>query len=439
MKALYQTFRNSRGVCIDSRKIREGEIFFAIKGPNFDANKFAAKAIENGALAAVVDNPKIAGSHPDFFMVADALQTMQQLANHHRKNFEGSVFALTGSNGKTTTKELIKSVLCQKYKVHATSGNYNNLIGLPFTILNTKPGTELIVLEMGANAPGEIAQLCQIAEPDVGMITNIGKAHLEGFGTLEGVIHAKSELYDSLAERKGAALVNLAEKYLDANSKKVKNRVFYSSNEVRKTRRELIVQAELMAHYPEIKLRFKLSKSSYYTEVNCQLTGRYNFPNIVSAIATGAFYGLSQEEIAAGISTFKPFTNRSEIINFRTNTVFLDAYNANPSSMRASIDHFLENFSNPRILILGDMLELGTDSMEEHRQLVRDLQDKNDKYEQLWLVGKEFGKLDVKAPIRHFPSADKVAEELETQGIQNHSILLKGSRGIGLERIVSSK
>ncbi len=295
-----------------------------------------------------------------------------------------------------------------------------------------------MVLEMGANAPGEIAQLCQIAEPDAGMITNIGKAHLEGFGTLEGVINAKSELYHSLAEREGIALVNLAEKYLEVNSKKVKKRVFYSSNEPKTNGRELIAQAELMAHYPKIKLRFKLIKSSYYTEVSCQLTGRYNFPNIVSAIATGAFYGLSQEEIAAGISAFKPFTNRSEIINFRTNTVFLDAYNANPSSMRASIDHFLENFSNPRILILGDMLELGTDSMEEHRQLVRDLQDKKAEYEQLWLVGKEFGKLDVEAPTRHFPSAEKVAEELETQSIRNHSILLKGSRGIGLERIVGS-
>ncbi len=439
MKELYQTFLNSKGVCIDSRKIRKGEIFFAIKGPNFDANRFAVKAIENGALAAVVDNPKIAGNHPDFFVVADALKTMQQLANHHRKKFEGSVFALTGSNGKTTTKELIKSVLCQKYKVHATGGNYNNLIGLPYTILNSKAGTELMVLEMGANAPGEIAQLCQISEPDIGMITNIGKAHLEGFGTLEGVIRAKSELYDKLAEREGTALVNLAEKYLEANSTKVPNRVFYSSSEQQKNDRELIVQAKLMAHYPEMKVRFKLRDSNQSTEINCQLTGRYNFPNIVSAIATGAFYGLSQEEIAAGIAAFKPFTNRSEIINFRTNSVFLDAYNANPSSMRASIDHFLENFPNPRILILGDMLELGKDSMEEHRQLVRDLQEKNDEYEQLWLVGQEFGKLNVDAPILHFPSAEKVSEELKKQGLENHSILLKGSRGIGLERVIDSK
>ena len=439
MKKLYQTFLNCKGVCIDSRKIREGEIFFAIKGPNFDANKFAGKAMENGALAAVVDNPKIAGNHPDFFFVTDALKTMQQLANHHRKNFEGSVFALTGSNGKTTTKELIKSVLNQKYRVHATGGNYNNLIGLPFTILNSKAKTELMVLEMGANAPGEIAQLCQIAEPDVGMITNIGKAHLEGFGTLDGVVRAKSELYDSLAEREGTALVNLAEKHLEVNSKKVKNREFYSSNGLVKNGRELIVQAELMSHYPEISLRFKLRKFTHFTEVNCQLTGRYNFPNVVSAIATAAYYGLSQEEIAEGIKTFKPFTNRSEIITFRSNSVFLDAYNANPSSMRASIDHFLENFPGPRILILGDMLELGTDSMKEHRQLVSDLEEKNDNYEQLWLVGKEFGKLDVNAPIRHFPSAEKVAEELKKQEIRNHSILLKGSRGIGLEKIIDSK
>jgi UDP-N-acetylmuramoyl-tripeptide--D-alanyl-D-alanine ligase len=436
MEELYQLFRNASGVCIDTRKLEPGQLFFALRGPNFDANQFVQKALDMGAHAAVADDPVVAENNPRIFLVSDVLKSMQKLANYHRKNYKGPVLALTGSNGKTTTKELISAVLRQKFKVHATIGNYNNLIGLPYTILSMKDDTEFLLLEMGANAPGEIAELCRIAEPDLGLITNIGKAHLEGFGSIEGVVRAKCELYDHLASINGTAFVNLAEKHLEENSRNIQNRIFYSS-EQENYGHSLVVKSALLSHYPVLEIKFSLGEGKTEQIVKSRLTGTYNYPNIATAIATGAYFAIDPQKIASGISAYEPKNNRSEVVKKDSNTVFLDAYNANPSSMKASVSYFLEHFPPPRFLILGDMLELGADSDREHQWLIDELLLKRDQFSHLWLVGEEFSRIKTTAFIRHFRTVEEAKDAFEKLGFENYSLMLKGSRGIGLERFVN--
>ncbi len=435
MEKLYHYYLKCSGISIDSRKIEQGNMFFALKGPNFDANQFAVQAIEKGATYAVVDDAEIAKSHPQLILTEDVLTTLQNLASYHRTQFKGIVFALTGSNGKTTTKELIASVISQQFKTHYTSGNYNNLIGLPFTILNMPEGTEFLILEMGANGPGEIAELCKIAQADSGLITNIGKAHLEGFGSIEGVKKAKSELYDSLKENDGTVFVNLDEKFLEELSESIPKKIFYGSTSNKKVTK-LNLSTSLEAHFPTLKLSYNWGDNATQ-HVASNLPGGYNYANIITAIAVGKFYGLSDAQVIRGIASYTPKNNRSQWEQIGTNRFFMDAYNANPSSMRASLFSFLENCSNLPILILGDMREVGDYSLHEHQSLIDELYKSPNQFKELWLVGDEFQKIKIKGETKRFLNSDEAAKYYQQQNYANEVFFLKGSRGIALEKIIA--
>ena len=435
---LYQKFLESKGACIDTRKIGDGEMFFALKGPNFDANEFAEEALAKGAKYAVVDQPKFKhSSQTGIIYVDDVLKSMQDLAKYHRTKLKSKVIALTGSNGKTTTKELLNVVLSKKFKTHATAGNFNNLIGLPLTLLNCPADAEMVILEMGANHIGEIKDLCSIGQPHYGLITNIGKAHFEGFLNLEGVKKAKSELYEYLSENNGVAFINVNEAHLNELSRNIKNRVFYSTDEQGIPEGVVpIVQTQLIRKHPYLSLNYA-GKSGNTLRVDTQLPGTYNYPNIATAIAVGLYFELTDDQIKTGLREYQPKINRSQWLDKAGNQFFLDAYNANPSSMRVSVSYFLENAPQPRILILGDMLELGKDSYKEHRDLLNDLLVKREKFEHLWLVGKEFSiAMTTKDEALHFPNATEVKKHLESEGLTGYHIFLKGSRGIALEKIV---
>lgn len=434
MEKIYQYYLKCNGISIDSRKIEPGNMFFALKGPNFNANQFALQAIEKGAIYAVVDDAKIAKKHPQLIQTDDVLITLQKLANYHRIHFKGVVFALTGSNGKTTTKELIASVMSQQFKTHYTPGNYNNLIGLPFTILNMPEQTEFLILEMGANGPGEIEKLCAIAKPDSGLITNIGKAHLEGFGSIEGVKKAKSELYNSLKSDDGTTFVNLDEKFLDELSSPITKKIFYGSRSDGKVSK-LNLKACLLAHYPTLKISFTWeNNTTQYVDSN--LPGSYNYANIITAIAVGKFYGLSDALVIKGIQSYTPKNNRSQWEQIGTNRFFMDAYNANPSSMRASLFSFLENCSELPILILGDMREVGDYSLYEHQILIDELYQKSKKIKELWLVGEEFQKINIKGKTKRFLNSDEAKKYFKHQNYSGEVFFMKGSRGIALEKII---
>lgn len=432
---VYKSYKSCTGVCIDTRKLISGQMFFALKGPHFDANQFALKALDQGAQYAVVDDPAIAHKDERLLLVDDVLACMQDLAGLRRKEFSGPVLAITGSNGKTTTKELVVAALSTKFQVHASPGNYNNLIGLPFTILNTPSHANYLVLEMGANAGGEIREMCSIANPDFGLITNIGKAHFEGFVNLEGVKRAKSELYDSLQSDEGSCFVNLDEPHLEELSRRVSNRIFYADHQYSGPL-ETIVKTELIEESPTLKVAFT-SSGQNFTEISTHLPGSYNYPNISSAIAIAKYFNVEEELIKKGLEAFIPKNNRSQWLQKGTNRIFLDAYNANPTSMRKSLDSFLNNSNHPKLLILGDMLEIGPDSRKEHQLLLDELQHRKKEYKALWLVGKEFSNLQPSEGVRFFANAQEVKNELNALDLQNYSIFLKGSRGIRLEEVVS--
>nr|MBS0037501.1 UDP-N-acetylmuramoyl-tripeptide--D-alanyl-D-alanine ligase [Saprospiraceae bacterium] len=435
MRNLYRKFKDSAGVCIDTRKLREGEMFFALKGPNFNANEFALPALKNHASYAVVDDPALKNTHPGIILVDDVLKSMQQLALYHRRQFKGHLLALTGSNGKTTTKELLHAVLKNKFNTHATVGNYNNLIGLPFTILNCPEECEFLILEMGANTTGEIKQLCEIAEPNYGMITNIGKAHIEGFKSIEGVKKAKGELYDFLAKSQGIAFVNLNEPFLQNLSKSIEKRIFYSTLESGDSE-DVITRTRLIKKHPFLSVEYQ-NKHEKWIPVQSKLPGAYNYHNIAAAIVVGKYFDLSDGEIQNGIEGYSPVNNRSQWMKKDDNQFFMDAYNANPSSLRASVFDFLENCPNPKILILGDMLELGESSLKEHRQIVDELLSQKDNYEQLWLVGSEFGKLRPEKDVLFFETSTEAKVHLQNLKLKNHYLFIKGSRGILLEKIIA--
>lgn len=423
-----------RGLSIDSREEQQGKLFLALKGPNFDANQFALNALAKGAKYAVVDDVKLRGKSDRLLFVSDTQFALQRLAEIHRKNFLHPVFALTGSNGKTTTKELIAAVLATSYEVHATRGNFNNLIGLPHTVLNMPAETNFLVLEMGANAQGEIAALCEIGRPEFGLITNIGKAHLEGFGGIEGVVKGKGELFDFLSKTDGTAFVNIAQEHLEKIGRKVQRKVLFSSD------------FETASIGGDVEVRFTNSKPTIEFEIRwpngglipvaTKISGSYNFHNIISALTVGNYFGVPLEKMTSAIADFTPHSNRSQLREFSSNKVFMDAYNANPSSMKLSVTDFLETYTRPSLLILGDMLEVGIDSDIEHQKLVEDLLLDHTKFDEIWLVGNEFGKLAIQHPkLRYFSSAAAAKDFFKERVIQSYHIFLKGSRGIKLESI----
>ena len=419
IEEIYGHYLASSGITTDSRDVNIGSLFFALKGDHFDGNAYAAKALEKGASFAVIDDPKYL-SGDKYILVEDVLSTLQDLARHHRQQLSIPVIGLTGSNGKTTTKELIARILAKKYQTLATSGNLNNHIGVPLTILEIHKDAEIAVIEMGANHIGEIARLCSIANPGYGLITNIGKAHLEGFGSYEGVIRAKTELFEFLERTGGTAIVNYNDELLMSLSKHLK-RYTYGSHSSAGTR------AEITNSLPFLELDWE------GISIKTHLYGDYNFENIMAAICLGKIFKVPAASIAEAISTYTPSNSRSQLLETASNRLFLDAYNANPSSMLASINNFKQQPGKDKALILGDMLELGDAAFEEH---VKILQTISDHFETVLLVGPEFTKASTGMPFHVFNNTAEASDWLKENPVRGKDILVKGSRGIALESLL---
>lgn len=420
IEALHSIFLEYPNISTDTRKIKENDIFFALKGDHFNGNTYAQQALDKGASYVIIDEEEFKVNEKTI-VVKNVLQTLQQLANFHRNYSKAKIISLTGSNGKTTTKELIHAVLAKKYKTVATKGNLNNHIGVPLTLLSIKPETEIAIVEMGANHQKEISFLCKIAEPDFGYITNFGKAHLEGFGGVQGVIKGKSELYD----------------HLTAYGKTI----FLNADDP--------IQMEKLEAYPN-KLGYSTDKSGFYNirflsanpfvslqvdaiEINTQLIGAYNFTNCCAAVLMGNYFKVKLEEIKNAIENYAPDNNRSQIINKGGYHIVLDAYNANPSSMSAAIQNFSLLSNKKKILLLGDMFELGSSAEEEHQATVDLTQTLG--FDNVYLIGENF--YQTTTPFQKFEKFEDLKNFLSRNPLpQESAILIKGSRGMALERIL---
>ncbi len=433
IEKIYELFLRYPNITTDSRKVPSNSIFWALRGDNFNGNKFAEQALVSGAEYAIIDDKNyfISGKT---ILVEDSLKALQELANYHRKQLNIPIFALTGTNGKTTTKELIKVVLSTKYKVAATEGNLNNHIGVPLTLLSFDKNTEKGIIEMGANHIGEIKLLCEIAEPDFGLITNIGKAHLEGFGSFEGVIKAKSELYDNIVKNEGVIFCNSDNNILKKLDKGNKI-IFYG------TKPGNYVEGKLLSSLPCLKVEIKIS-DSVKIQINTNLTGKYNFENILAAACVGVFFNVSADDIKKAVENYYPENNRSQLIKKKHNTVILDAYNANPSSMRVSIESFSELENENKIIILGDMYELGKYSQAEHKKILNFAKEKVTKdksIKEVLICGKYFGESymsDYKdCNILYFSDTENVKEYLKSKTYENFIFLIKGSRAMKMENV----
>ncbi len=430
---LYQLFLQHPSVVTDSRQVKNGDLFFALKGERFDGNQFARQAIQQGAAFAVVDDPDVVTSD-HFILVEDVLKALQDLAKHHRRQLEIPVISVCGSNGKTTTKDLISAVLSSHYATHFTQGNLNNHIGVPLTLLSMPVRTEVAVIEMGANSQGEIAFLCQIVEPTHGLITNIGKEHLEGFGGLEGVKEGESEIYRYLAAHNGMAFVNIDEPFLEELASPVSKKLFYGNSDDLDLSHPLY-EVRLLSAFPFVEVAF-LTESGEVVAVKSQLYGKYNFPNIMTAIVLGKYFKVPEQKIKIAIENYQPKSNRSQMLTLDSNTFIMDAYNANPSSMEKAILNFKEWQAATKIAILGDMLELGTESQAEHQAIVRLALAQG--FDQLILVGKEFKAAISAGDCLHFDTVEGLRQWFEQQHFQHTAFLLKASRGIQLEKLIAT-
>ena len=430
IEELYHIYQQHPTISTDSRKITKNCLFFALKGDNFDGNQYAAKAIAEGAIFAIIDDAN-QQQGVQTILVDDVLSTLQQLATYHRQQFDIPVLAITGSNGKTTTKELISAVMNSHYPTHFTKGNFNNHIGVPLTLLSMPKETEVAIIEMGANHIGEIDFLCQIAAPTHGLITNVGQAHLEGFGSFEGVMLAKGELYQYLEEHRGVAFVNADEDHLLEMAGWSIPKIFYQRSE------ELDLsnpgfETQLMGSEPFLTVGF-LDKEGTTVSAKSQLMGLYNYNNIMTAIAVGKYFKVPPQKIKAAIEGYTPSNNRSQLKKVASNTFLLDAYNANPSSMAKALESFAKYSSPKKMAILGDMLELGMYSMQAHRDI---LFQANRLGIEVVTVGPEFSKVIKEKGLLNFTDTLALKEWFSQQDFTDTLFLLKGSRGIGLERIL---
>ncbi len=416
---LYTVFKNYPRISTDSRHIEKDSIFFALKGANFDGNVFAEKALENGAAYVVIDNPKYK-INEKYLLVNDTLEALQKLAIQHRKNLDIPVIGITGSNGKTTTKELIAAVLETQYNCLATKGNLNNHIGVPLTILSITGDKQIAVVEMGANHIGEIEELCRIALPCYGLITNIGKAHLEGFLSLENIIQTKAALYRSVEKNGKGLFVNADDALLLKLSVNLK-RMTYS----------LTGKGETKAQIVDTDPYLTLVWNDFQIKTN--LFGAYNIYNVLAAITVGKYFNISDSNIVNAISSYVPVNNRSQLIKTKFNTIIMDAYNANPTSMEAAINSFLSMKVGEKMLILGDMLELGNEGEQEHKKIIDLLINKGIK--EVLLVGNVFSNVG-KGIYKTFCDNEALRIYLESFNAQGKTILVKGSRGIKLENVI---
>lgn len=428
---IYSLFQKHPKVITDSRKIEDGCLFFALKGDRFNGNEYADEAIQKGAAYAIIDEEKYQKGDKTI-LVDDVLATLQRLATFHRRRMLIPIIGITGSNGKTTTKELISAVLNSQYYCHFTKGNFNNHIGVPLTLLELTSDHEVAIIEMGANHVGEINLLCKIAEPTHGLITNIGKAHLEGFGGIEGVKKGKSELYKFIKWQNGVAFVNMDEPFLTKLSEGISKRVFYKKSK-KPDLAEAPYETILFEESPFVKVGF-LDNNNELVTIQSQLIGHYNFNNIMTAISIGRYFRVRPKRIKEAIENYISSNNRSQLVDKGTNTFILDAYNANPTSMKNAIAAFGQINANKKIAILGDMLELGEFSKDEHEKIIQQAIDLN--LEQIILVGNEFGKVQING-VQHFENVNDLKEWFSKQDFQETHFLLKGSRGIRLEQLLS--
>jgi len=420
---IHNLFLKCNLVSIDTRKIEPNSLFVAIKGENFDANTFAKEALEKGASYVIVDNENYFIDQRTV-LVENSLNALQELAKFHRQYLKLPIIALTGSNGKTTTKELINVVLSKKYTTKATVGNLNNHIGVPLTLLSFNSETEIGIVEMGANHKKEIEFLCELAKPDYGYITNFGKAHLEGFGGVEGVIEAKSEMYNYLSENDKLAFINLEDKIQVEKSKTLKSHSFGINKE------NANVNISSIAANPFVEIHFS------NLLIQTHLIGLYNANNINAALTIGKYFGVEDIAIKEALESYIPENNRSQLITKGTNQIILDAYNANPSSMAVAIENFVQLDNLNKIMILGDMFELGKESQQEHKVIVNLVL--NEKDVVCYFIGKEFYNHRIDKNKFHFyETFDAFSDYLKNTKIENSSILIKGSRGMALERTLN--
>ena len=423
---IYQEFLRSKGICTDTRKDTEGRLFFALRGDLFDGNRYVEEALLKGSQLAITERKDLEG-RPGVVVVPSALEQLQDLAFHHRMQLAPRLIAITGSNGKTTTKELMAAVLSSEYQLMATRGNLNNHIGVPLTLLSLKD-EELAVVEMGANHPGEIARLARIAAPDVGLITNVGKAHLEGFGSLQGVLDAKSELYAYLADRGGTAIVDGRDQVLLRKADELG-----LSCQVAGPGKDLNVEIKLVRQTPTLEVELILDEKIF--PLSTHLVGAYNLQNILLAAATGLYFGVSKGAIAAAISGYYPENQRSQLLEGGRNNVVLDSYNANPSSMREAIEGIMSYAKASVMLILGDMAELGASSEEEHSELLRWIGTLE--VDRVLLAGPQFYRVSEPSDkIAVFQGRKELEAWLRDEKPQGYQILLKGSRVMELEALL---
>lgn len=422
IEEIYKIYQRHPSVQTDSRKLQKGEIFFALKGPNFNGNNFAKKALELGAAYVVADEA-LEFEDERIIKVNDALETLQQLAKYHREQFQIPFIAITGSNGKTTTKELIHEVLSTTYTTYTTKGNLNNHIGIPLTILKIKPDAQMAVIEMGANHLHEIAGYCIYVKPLYGLITNIGKAHLEGFGSVENVKKGKGELFEYLQSHDGTAFVNTDDHSVFDLGSHIKNAIYYGSKSEN-------IKGKIVKNDPFIEVKIE-GPTSFNIKTN--LVGTYNLPNVLAATCVGKYFNVDKENIKKAIENYHPSNSRSQLIRKDSNTIILDAYNANPGSMKAAIENFANMEGNKKILLLGSMMELGADSEKEHEAIISLI----DQYQ--WdavvLVGKNFNSL--KNNYLNYENSIEAGNWLKKTDPKNSLILIKGSRSMQMERALS--
>lgn len=421
---LYQLFTKHPFICTDTRTIQPDSLFFCLKGESFNGNKFAKQALEKGAAFAIVDENEFA-TEQNIILVDDVLKTLQNLATLHRNKIKIPVIGISGSNGKTTTKELILEVLSLKYKVFATEGNLNNHIGVPLSVLQIKPDTEIAVIEMGANHIGEIESLCSISQPNFGLITNIGKAHLEGFGSFENVIKAKTELYKYLEQNTGLVFINNNNPILKTHALNLKQ-FTYGTNQ------NSDIHVTFIVANPYVKLYWENRK----TIIESKLIGKYNFENILSAIAIGEYFEVKAPLIKEAIENYIAKNFRSQFIEKNSNTIILDAYNANPTSMLAALENFNLMQSVNKIVMLGDMLELGPYKEKEHEKIIEFLVESN--YQKVFLAGSIFSKINAHSNFSTFQTSNELKNYLLTNPQKNALILVKGSRGIKMEQVLDA-
>lgn len=425
---LYKLYLKHPTICTDTRKITEGCMFFALKGPNFNGNAFAADAIKQGAAYAIIDEASYL-SGEQTILTNDVLLTLQQLATYHRDQLNIPVIAIVGSNGKTTTKELITAVLSRQYRVHATPGNFNNHIGLPLTLLQLQASHQIAIIEMGANHIGENATLCEIAKPTLGVITNNGKDHLEGFGSIEGVAQSNSELYYYLLKHNGLAFVNAHDEWLTRMASRLSNKKTYAGNHAGRN-----VHADYTAEASSVNPEISFRIGGDQTQIVSILSGDYNFDNIMAAVAFGLHFNMSYELIKLGIESYIPSNNRSQIIRKEFNSIFLDAYNANPSSMEAALKNFAQSPVKNKVAILGDMFELGAYEAAEHAQMIALAASL--KIDEVILVGKAFEAQNKTDTIKSFETTEEAKVYVQSKNYRGANFFIKGSRGMRLETLL---